>query len=115
MASIGELFFAPLMRNAVERGYWVRSTEPKQQLLEVVRRFDLAASLHPFTRCMQCNTPLEEASRESVWERLPPEVRKKQAFRVCPTCRRVYWEGTHHLRMRKLLDWVRAQVPAPQP
>jgi len=61
-----------LMRTAVERGYWIRSTEPKQQLLEVVKRFDLAGSLRPFTRCMDCNTLLEEASRESVWERLPP-------------------------------------------
>jgi hypothetical protein len=34
-----------LMRTAVDRGYWVRSTEPKQQLLEVVKRFDLARSV----------------------------------------------------------------------
>ena len=55
-----------LMRTAVERGYWVRSTEPKQQLLEVVKRFDLAGSMRPFTRCLECNTILEEASRESA-------------------------------------------------
>ena len=59
-----------LMRTAVERGYWVRSTEPRQQLLEVIRRFDLAGSLQPFTRCLECNLLLQEASRESVWDRL---------------------------------------------
>ena len=102
-----------LMRTAVERGYWVRSTEPKQQLLEVVKRFDLAGSMRPFTRCLECNTMLEEASRESILERLPPRIRDKDVFRVCPSCQRVYWEGSHHERMSQLLRWVKAKVPAP--
>jgi hypothetical protein len=103
-----------LMRTAVERGYWVRSTEPREQLLEVVRRFDLAGSLRPFTRCLECNTRLEEISREAVWERLPPAVRDKDVFRICPGCQRVYWEGSHHERMSKLLDWVKASVLTPR-
>ena len=100
-----------LMRTAVERGYWVRSTEPKQQLLEVVKRFDLAGSMRPFTRCLNCNTLLEEASRESVFDRLPPRIIDKDAFRICPSCQRVYWEGSHHARMTQLLRWVKANVP----
>lgn len=99
-----------LMRTEVDRGYWVRATEPRQQLLEIVRRFDLAGAMHPFTRCLECNRVLEEASRESVSERLPPRVVNKDRFRLCPSCRRVYWEGSHHARMTKLLDWVRANA-----
>jgi hypothetical protein len=95
-----------LMRTAVDRGYWVRSTEPKQQLLEVVKRFDLAGSMQPFTRCLDCNTLLEEASRESVLERLPPRIKDQDVYRVCPSCQRVFWEGSHHERMSKLLRWV---------
>jgi hypothetical protein len=75
----------PLMRIAVERGYWVRATDPKQQLLEVVKRFDLAGSMRPLTRCLECNTVLEVASREAVWERLPAPIRDKEVFRVCPS------------------------------
>ena len=102
-----------LMRTAVERGYWVRSTEPKQQLLEVVKRFDLTGSMRPFTRCLDCNALLEEASRESVLEQLPPRIMDKDVFRVCPSCQRVYWEGSHHARMSQLLRWVKANIPAP--
>jgi uncharacterized protein len=101
-----------LMRAKVDRGYWVRSTEPRQQLLEVVRRFDLARSMRPFTRCLECNSILEEASRESVAARLPPKIAGKNAFSVCPACQRVYWEGSHHARMRRLLEWVKANAPA---
>jgi hypothetical protein len=97
-----------LMRTAVQRGYWVRSTEPKQQLLEVVKRFDLAGSLRPFTRCLACNTVLQKASRELVRERVPPKIREKDIFHVCPSCQRVYWEGSHHARMSTLLHWVMA-------
>jgi hypothetical protein len=104
-----------LMRTAVDRGYWIRSTEPKQQLLEVVKRFDLAAAMRPFTRCLACNTVLEEASRESVLERLPPKIMEKDVFRLCPSCQRVYWQGSHHERMSQLLRWVRANVAASPP
>jgi uncharacterized protein with PIN domain len=98
-----------LMRTAVERGYWVRSTEPKLQLLEVVRRFDLAGSLRPFTRCLICNTSLQNADRDAVLERLPPTVPEQKIFRLCPACQRVYWEGSHHNQMSRLLDWVKAR------
>jgi hypothetical protein len=99
-----------LMRTAVERGYWVRSTEPREQLLEVVKRFDLVGSMRPFTRCLECNTSLEEASREAVWERLPPKIKDKEVFAVCPSCKRVYWKGSHYERMSELLAWVKANV-----
>ena len=99
-----------LMRTEVNRGYWVRATEPRLQLLETVRRFDLAGAMQPFTRCLECNSALEDASRESVLERLPQGVIDKKRFRICPTCQRVFWEGSHHARMIKLLEWVKANV-----
>ena len=102
-----------LMRTAVDRGYWVRSTAPKEQLLEVVRRFDLAGSLAPFTRCLACNQVLTDISREAVLDRLPPRVKDKTAFCTCPGCQRVYWEGTHHARMTRLLEWVKANAASP--
>jgi uncharacterized protein with PIN domain len=98
-----------LMRTEVDRGYWVRSTEPKKQLLEIIHRFDLAGSMRPFTRCLKCNSTLEEASRESVSQWLPPRIRD-EVFRVCPTCLRVYWKGSHHARMSRLLEWVKASI-----
>ena len=39
-----------LMRSAVTHGYCVREAAPRQQLAEVVQRFDLARSIAPFTR-----------------------------------------------------------------
>jgi uncharacterized protein len=71
--------------------------------------------MRPFTRCMKCNGVLEEALppdpvHNELLQRLPPGVRHKNAFRVCPGCGRVYWEGSHHVRMGKMLDWVKSNT-----
>lgn len=96
-----------LMRSKVDRGYWVRSNEPKRQLTEVLKRFDLVRSLRPFTRCMRCNGELIRVSREAVWDCLPEGVREREEFRRCVNCGQVYWEGTHHARMRTMLEWAK--------
>jgi uncharacterized protein len=103
-----------LMRTEVGRGYWVRSTEPKQQLLEVVNRFDLGGSMQPFTRCMKCNGVLEDtkpdAPSKAAFQQLPPSIARRDNFHFCAGCGRIYWEGSHHARMTRLLEWVRAST-----
>jgi len=43
---------------------------------------------------------------------LPPKVREKTEFRLCSGCGSVYWEGTHHARMSKILEWAKANAGA---
>jgi uncharacterized protein with PIN domain len=96
-----------LMRNLVGNGYWVRSKVPRQQLLEVVRRFDLAPHIRPFRRCMRCNGILQPVSKDRVLHRLEPLTKLYyDDFRICPRCDRVYWKGSHYERMQKFLDQV---------
>jgi hypothetical protein len=93
-----------LKRQAVERGHFVRATESGAQLREVVRAFQLENRLRPFTRCRACNVELRGIAKESVAERLPPEVRLRfDRFTECPQCRRVFWQGTHYERLVRLL------------
>ncbi|MFB3855457.1 MAG: Mut7-C RNAse domain-containing protein [Vicinamibacterales bacterium] len=93
-----------LQRNEVACGYFVRETAPAAQLAEVIRRFDLADEVRPFTRCLRCNVLVEAASDTSVRERVPPRVRERHVeFSRCPACSRVYWKGTHYEWMVRLL------------
>jgi len=97
-----------LRRREVERGYCVRAVESEAQLGEVVAALQLEGLIAPFTRCRECNTPLEDVPREAVLDRLPPRVRELyDRFKRCPTCRRVYWEGSHFRRMEGVLERVR--------
>jgi uncharacterized protein len=93
-----------LKRTAVTHGYYVRATAPREQLAEVIGRFDLAGSLRPFERCLECNAPLAAATAAEAAGRVPEGVLERhREFRMCPGCGRVYWEGSHFLRMQRLL------------
>jgi uncharacterized protein with PIN domain len=94
-----------LKRNMVAYGYWLRETNPTRQLVEVLRRYDLSGAVKPFSRCLACNGLLEEVSKEAVLERLPPKARQYyDEFRMCPSCGKLYWDGSHVQRMRRLIE-----------
>ena len=97
------------MYKALTRGYRLRSTEPERQLQEVVQALSLQRSLQPFTRCMSCNRKLRAVPRAAVKDRVPSRVFKRfRRFVRCPGCERVYWRGTHFLRLEQLVRRVRA-------
>lgn len=92
---------------AITRGYRVRETDPKLQVTEVLRRFDLFTSVRPLKRCLRCNAFLVSIGKESVLDRLPELVRERyDEFQTCPSCNRVYWKGTHYQRMQAFIAMV---------
>ena len=96
-----------LKRGAVTHGYYVRETQARKQLMEVVRRFDLATLLQPFTRCLRCNSTLYSASKDNVRDLVPERsAGRYEQFWRCPGCERVYWQGSHYRRMRNLIESV---------
>jgi uncharacterized protein with PIN domain len=81
--------------------------------VEVARRFGLVDRWQPFGRCLRCNALLVTASREEVLDRLEPLTRRYyEDFRRCPGCDAVYWKGSHHARMTRLVERVQASADA---
>lgn len=98
-----------LMRREVGRGCYVRALKPEQQLREMMRRLDLAASARPFSLCLSCNAPLRPVAKAQVEDSLPPSVRAAHDdFLTCDVCRGVFWRGSHWRRMQALLASVGA-------
>lgn len=99
-----------LQNESLPRRYFVRATDPRHQLIEVLRRFDLFNSLHPFTRCIECNTPLVQTAKEDILHHLPPKMREMyNEFQLCQRCNRVYWKGSHYERMREFVEGIKAE------
>jgi len=97
-----------LKRNEVTHGYWVRSTKVEEQVKEVIKRFDLQKEIKEFSRCIECNELLKQIKRESIISRLPPKVANSQKeFYRCPSCKKIYWKGTHYLRMLKFIQSIK--------
>ncbi|MFH1726143.1 MAG: Mut7-C RNAse domain-containing protein [Elusimicrobiota bacterium] len=83
----------------------IREQRFEDQLKRVID--DLGLAPDPalfFTRCTLCNRPLAAVRREEVLDKIPPKVRGlKTSFYRCPSCRRLYWSGTHVARAAQKL------------
>jgi uncharacterized protein with PIN domain len=101
-----------LKRSAVSHGYLLRATDPRAQLAEVVRRFDLAGSTAAFRRCLRCNGTLEPVAKEAILDRLPPKTRRDyDEFARCAGCGRIYWKGSHYDDMRRRMEGLLGGAP----
>ncbi|MBI2853733.1 MAG: Mut7-C RNAse domain-containing protein [Chloroflexi bacterium] len=90
----------------------LRDDEPEKQLQQVIKELGLKQHLNPFTRCLECNHPLEPRSKDEVKSHVPPYVFKTQEqYMQCPSCGRIYWRGTHWQAMSRLLDKLRNEDP----
>ncbi|MCS7242720.1 MAG: Mut7-C RNAse domain-containing protein [Candidatus Caldatribacterium sp.] len=83
-----------------ESAYLVRAETIPEQLLELKRAFRLSFSLPP--RCPYCNEPLNDISLEEARKDVPLFVALSfSAFKRCPSCRRIFWPGTHWQRIQQ--------------
>lgn len=91
----------------ITAGYRIRSSDPREQLIEVLVRFDLWSATCPFTRCLHCNTILLPAQEQDLIVPLPEKVRSLfRDFNRCPSCQRIYWQGSHFGKMKTFIDGI---------
>jgi len=89
-----------LKRNEVTHGYYVRNTKVEEQVKEILKRFDLQNEIKEFSRCLECNELLKSIKKETIIKQLPPKVAASQnEFYKCPSCKKIYWKGSHYQRM----------------
>ena len=100
-----------LMHAAVHHGYYLRSQNPLQQTIEVLRRFELGSILSPFSRCLRCNALLEPTEKEKIISQLEPLTKiYYEQFRRCTGCGQVYWSGSHFTKLQIRLEEIRANL-----
>jgi uncharacterized protein len=92
-----------ISRRIKARWLFIASDHYQEQLRQVIETFSLR-EFHVFTRCIECNSPLNAVAKEDVFEKVPPFVYLTQnRFAMCPSCNRVYWHGTHATEILKRL------------
>jgi uncharacterized protein with PIN domain len=87
----------------------IKHDDPKLQVQEVVKALKLNYHFKPFRLCLECNQVLTPCSKEEVQNLVPARVLETQTeYTECPSCHRIYWQGTHWRDMvKKLRDWQR--------
>ena len=100
-----------LMRKIVTRGYCVRSSHPKSQVLEVIRRFDLVDAIAPFSRCVACNGPTVSIAKEEIENLLPARTKYFcHEFTRCDWCGKIYWKGSHVESLPEFIEWIKSAL-----
>lgn len=90
---------------AIEHGYWLRSTNPNEQILEVAKRYNLYLKIEPFHRCLECNGIIQEVNKESIIDQLEPKTKIYfEEFFECIDCNKIYWKGSHYDHMVSYID-----------
>jgi len=94
-----------LKYGSVTHGYWLRSDDPKRQVNEVMKHFQLLQDIQPFTLCSSCGGPLVQVDAKQLMERLPQDTRQQfKLFMECQLCRQLYWQGSHYTR---ICNWIK--------
>lgn len=75
----------------------IKSTDPVEQLAQVVNELGLDAESGLFTKCIKCNVFLDEVSEKiEIKDRVHPNVYAcYENFFTCPRCGTVFWKGSH--------------------
>jgi len=94
-----------LMRGTLVDGSYVRATEPRQQIVEVVERFALTRVTAPLIRCLACNGSLRRMPAADAVPVVPASVAESHTdFTTCEDCGRVYWKGSHYRRLLAIIE-----------
>jgi len=83
------------------RCIFIRSDNWIEQIKQIVSELGLAVNRDSlFSRCLLCNTLLQPIPKPDVKERVPPFVfQTQEEFVLCPSCGKIYWQGTHVSRV----------------
>lgn len=85
----------------------IKSQNLEDQLQQVVKHFKLDPYSNLFERCTICNTPVVEIAKSEIKEEISPYVYSSyNQFWRCPTCKRLYWEGSHLDQAKKFLEKI---------
>jgi uncharacterized protein with PIN domain len=75
----------------------VGSDHVQEQILEVMEKLSISADVGQlFSICVRCNEALVAVDKKDVAGMVPAFVYDTHsAFRICPSCKGIYWPGTH--------------------
>ena len=91
----------------VTHGVFIRPGTRAEQVKGIMDRLDIKDQAKPFSRCLVCNGLLKRVAKEEIMDRIPPKAKARcDGYSVCRSCDQPYWNGTHVVRMKKMVDEI---------
>jgi uncharacterized protein with PIN domain len=86
----------------------IETDSPEEQLKHVVESLKLPVDRdNLFSRCLECNEVCVDVAKDEIKDEVFPYIIKTHdSFRRCPSCGRIYWQGSHYKDMMEKLKGV---------
>lgn len=96
-----------LKRKIITRGAFIHSTVPRQQLIEIITRYQLVDKIDPLKRCIQCNGIIEPIPKVRIKLLISEKtLRYYDEFFICSVCNQIYWKGSHYDHMQDFIKQI---------
>jgi uncharacterized protein with PIN domain len=98
-----------LSRNLGDLAWQVTGEDAREEFLSIVQKLSaFGCQPFPFSLCLDCNDRLQSIEPSEADGKVPPYIfRSKKTFTRCPSCGKIFWEGTHSKRMGEEVEWMR--------
>ena len=96
----------------VSHGILIRPESTTKQIACIIESLDIKDRIKPFTRCLLCNSPLENISKKEIEDRIP--LRTKEfcdEYVYCRKCDKIYWKGTNYIKIKNMIHEILDQCP----
>jgi hypothetical protein len=79
----------------------IKSTDIDKALIDILSDIKIDKN-KILSRCILCNSVIEEISKEKVKEKVHERVfNNNKKFWYCKKCNKIYWKGTHYEKMKE--------------
>lgn len=101
-----------LKHKQISHGILISPGTIKKQIIYIIKHLDIMNKIRPFSRCLLCNSLLVDVSKTEIYERIPIKTKEFcNEYTYCKKCDKIYWKGTHYVRMKKLIDEILEEEP----
>jgi uncharacterized protein with PIN domain len=77
----------------------IKTTDINEQISTVLGDIKIDKT-KVLSRCILCNTEVEEIKKEDIKAKVPKRVfDNNEKFWFCKKCNKIYWKGTHYEKM----------------
>ncbi|UCG38687.1 MAG: Mut7-C RNAse domain-containing protein [bacterium] len=101
-----------LARSLGPSAWLVSGGDVREEFLSIAANLSsLRSQINPLSRCLDCNDHLLSMDPGQAEGRVPPYIlQSKSTFSRCPSCGKVFWEGTHSEKMGEEVAWMRRML-----
>ena len=85
---------------------FIKADDLLEQLAQVINELAITINdTRPFSRCLECNTPIIDIGKEAVYGLVPDYIwETHDNFSRCGQCERIFWRGSHTERSMERIE-----------